>query len=173
MISRRTLLIALAPAMALVACGQQERGPVDSEVSPTSGADDEQTLPGERSLADETRTGPTRARQDASDISANRIPARFRGIWDYAQGDCDPDSDLRMEIGAKDIEFYEALGEVSKVEADGDAVLVTLEMEGEGESWEQTTRFVIVEKGASQRLITSETQDPATADGYVSRKCPA
>ncbi|MGB3805843.1 MAG: hypothetical protein WA936_01450 [Erythrobacter sp.] len=139
--------------LGLAACDQQEAGPVDSEVSPTSGADDEQTLPGERSLADETRTGPTRAAD-----AAGGIPRRFQGVWDYAQGICDPASDLRVEIEDDRITFYESLGEVDEVTVRSPSeVAVELDMEGEGESWENTLLLTLSDDG--------ETLTPRNADG--------
>ncbi|MGB3710539.1 MAG: hypothetical protein WA985_02505 [Erythrobacter sp.] len=139
--------------LGLAACDQQEAGPVDSEVSPTSGSDDEQTLPGERSLADETQTGPTRAAD-----AAGGIPRRFHGVWDYAQGTCDPASDLRVEIEDDRITFYESLGEVDEVTVrSASEVAVELDMEGEGESWENTLLLTLSDDG--------ETLTPRNADG--------
>ena len=58
---------------------------------------------------------------------ADTIPARFRGVWDNAEGTCAPASDLRMDIRAGEIEFYESLGEVTSVETEGpDSIVVSL-----------------------------------------------
>lgn len=154
----------LASLIILVACNQQEAGPVDSEVSPTSGADDEQTLPGERSLADETLTGPTRA---AGQLPG--IPTPFIGVWDVAEGRCMPSSDLRLEIEPQRITFYESVGSVTKVNPLGDdAVDVTLDMEGEGETWQNTLRLTLSDDGAILTPKDAGNQGDAT---IPRRKC--
>lgn len=159
------LSIAFAPLLVLAACDQQEAGPVDSEVSPTSGLDDEQTLPGERSLADETQTGPTRVAQ-----ALPGIPQPFLGVWDYSDGDgeCDPGSELLMEIEAQRITFYESVGTVESVRPQGEnAVSVELDMEGEGESWENTLMLSLSDNRATLR---SEDAGGADADDAIPRR---
>ena len=91
------------------------------------------------------------------------IPEQFRGVWDYAEGNCNPASDLRLEIGAVSIEFYESLGTVTGVTVESPtSILVELAMEGEGERWERTTRLVLSEDGAT--LTPSDVGDaPAAA----------
>lgn len=150
-----------ALTLALASCDQQETGPVDSEVSPTSGADDEQTLPGERSLADETQTGPTRAERQF-----DSIPEPFIGVWDYAEGRCMASSDLRMEIEPQRITFYESVGTVEEVTPRGeDEVAVALDMEGEGETWENTLLLTLSDDG---EILTP--QDAGGADNPMPRK---
>ena len=133
----------LTAALALISCDQQEAGPVDSEVSPTSGLDDEQTLPGERSLADPTATGPTRAAPQVA-----TVPARFHGEWDYAGGSCDPVSDLHLTIEPRQLVFYESVGTPTRIERTGSGeVTIALDMSGEGETWENTVQFRLADGG--------------------------
>ncbi|MGB7418656.1 MAG: hypothetical protein WA918_05705 [Erythrobacter sp.] len=151
--------------LALTACNQQEQGPVDSEVSPTSGLDDEQTLPGERSLADETLTGPTRA---AADL--DHIPQPFHGVWDSPDGSCDPASDLRVEIGARSITFYESIGSVERVTANAsDAVTVALDMQGEGETWKDTLILTLSNEGET---LTPRNADLSAQAALTLARCP-
>lgn len=90
------------------------------------------------------------------------IPERFRGVWDNAKGSCNPASDLRMEIGAVSIEFYESLGTVTNVTVESpDSILIDLAMEGEGERWTVKSRYVLSKGGAT--LTPSEAVDtPST-----------
>lgn len=149
----RNALLAATFALAMAGCEADPRAPVDSEVAPAGVEDDETLRPDERSLADETETGVTRA---ATGLQS--IPARFRGTWDYVEGDCDPASDLRMEVGERRILFYESVGEVTDIRpASDDAIIVTMELSGEGETWTETTRLRLEDGG--DRLI------PSMADG--------
>ncbi len=155
---------ALSVILVLSACNQQEAGPVDSEVSPTSGADDEQTLPGERSLADETETGPTRAARQLPGI-----PAPFVGVWDHVNGNCMPASDLRMEIEPQRITFYESVGTVREVSPLGeDAVGVRLDMEGEGETWDSTLRLTLSDDG---EILTPSNAGDHPEDALARKRC--
>ncbi len=150
-----------APAalIALSACAQDETAPVDNDVAPG-------TVQQDTSLADETEEGPTRAR----DLS--EIPERFRGIWDRPEGSCEQYSNFRVEIGAQEVAFYESTGEVQalRMETD-DALVVTLAMSGEGQSWEQTTRLKLSSDG--ERLSIEDSQDPGEDATDVRRRCDA
>ncbi|BDI61902.1 hypothetical protein MACH05_24620 [Qipengyuania nanhaisediminis] len=154
----------LLAAFALAACGSEpatnapEPAPVETAipVEPDGGIGD--------------GAGPP----DRLDTAlANRIPTRFHGVWDHVEGSCDAASDLRMEISGNEILFYESIGTVTGAAPDGDAVIVTLAMEGEGETWEQKTRLALVGEGESQRLETSDGDLPRTPDDYPSKRCPA
>ncbi|MEE4200724.1 hypothetical protein [Erythrobacter sp.] len=137
--------------------------------------------------ADETQAAPAIAEADApaaSDtsqaaapatkaIADDRIPARYHGAWDDVAGDCNPFSDLRMEIGSDEIMFYESMGRVTSVERAGEGILVELAMEGEGESWDQRTRFVVEGSGDDERLITLDENDADGVDPYPSKRCPS
>lgn len=109
-----------------------------------------------------TAAPPQGATPVASPTTAAAIPQPFRGAWDNAQGNCSPASELRIEIGAVSVEFYESLGTVTgvTVESPG-SIVVDLAMEGEGERWERRNRFVLSDDGAT--LTPSEVGGPATA----------
>ena len=86
------------------------------------------------------------------------IPERFRGVWDYVEGNCDPASDLRMTVLPREIEFYESHGRITGVMVGGpDIVTVELAMEGEGETWTMQRRFTLTEGG--NRLIPEALGD--------------
>ena len=99
------------------------------------------------------------------------IPARYRGVWDYAQGTCASNSDLRMEISAREILFYESVGQVTGVTAEGDDVIVALAMEGEGDTWDQRIRLSLTGSGAGEQLETSDGDAPPIVDDYPSKRC--
>lgn len=76
------------------------------------------------------------------------IPTQFKGVWDYVEGACLPESDLRMEIGSDEILFYESMGKLTGIELEGEnSIVLILAMEGEGERWEQKLRLSFGEDG--------------------------
>lgn len=111
--------------------------------------------------------------EDAAALSAGMIPARFQGVWDYEGGTCDPASDMRMEISGDEILFYESIGRVTGVKAEGDDVVVSFDMEGEGETWQQATRFSLVGEGEALRLHASDGEASKQTDEYPSKRCPS
>lgn len=150
-------LIACSFLLAVTACGNEPEAPAAEEtaipVEPDGGIGD--------------GAGPP----DVEATLANRIPTRFQGTWDHVEGTCSPDSDLRMEIGGAEILFYESVGTVTDVTSQGDDVIVTLAMEGEGETWGQKTRLSLVGEGSAQRLETTDGEQPETEDAYPSKRC--
>ena len=103
---------------------------------------------------------------------SDMIPTRFRGVWDKAQGTCTPASDLRMEIRAGEIEFYESLGEVTSVEAESpDSIIVSLAMNGEGETWTVTSRYVLSDDGAI--MTPYETENNPRYQPIPRKRCPS
>lgn len=110
--------------------------------------------------------------ETVTETLANRIPTRFQGVWDYVEGTCSPESDLRMEVSGGEILFYESIGMVTDVEAEGEDVVVSLAMEGEGETWEQELRLALVGTGEAQLLETSDGAKPRAADEYPNKRCP-
>lgn len=94
------------------------------------------------------------------------IPAAMLGVWDYVEGTCDPASDLRLEIAADHLLFYESYGTVQSVARDGDDVTVALAMEGEGETWEESLTYRLVEGG---EILESDTPAPM-GEGLLRRK---
>lgn len=149
--------------LGLAACGSEAEAPAD-----TAPAAEATAAPTDDSADDTGDAGET-----VEDALANRIPTRFQGVWDYVGGSCDPASDLRMEISGSEILFYESIGQVTGVSGEGDEIIVTLAMEGEGETWEQATRLALVGEGSDQRLETGDGEQPRTVDEYPSKRCPA
>ncbi|MAY20202.1 MAG: hypothetical protein CL955_06255 [Erythrobacteraceae bacterium] len=149
--------------LGLAACGSEAEAPAD-----TVPAAEATAAPTDDSADDTGDAGET-----VEDALANRIPTRFQGVWDYVGGSCDPASDLRMEISGSEILFYESIGQVTGVSGEGDEIVVTLAMEGEGETWEQATRLALVGEGSDQRLETGDGEQPRTVDEYPSKRCPA
>lgn len=91
-------------------------------------------------------------------VTAETIPAAFRAVWDYVEGSCDPASDLRVEIGPETMQFYESFGEVTRIEVAGPQdIVVSLAMEGEGETWEMARRFTLSDDG--RRLTPAAVGD--------------
>lgn len=141
-----TKRLRLMPALplALVAAGC-------SDPAPTETAPVETAIPVEPDGGIGDGAGPPMASRDA-------IPASFRGVWDIADGTCNPASDLRMDIRDDEIEFYESLGKVTSVEVESpDAIVVSLAMSGEGENWEVTSRYVLSEGGEVLTPFETET----------------
>lgn len=99
------------------------------------------------------------------------IPADFLGVWDYEKGTCDPGSDMRLDIGQDRFEFYESVGAVKAVRTEGEATVVDLAMEGEGETWEQSLRLVL--KDGGERLHVTEPGNASDTDAYPRKRCPA
>ena len=134
-----TKFIRLIPALSLVmaAAACSDPAPTDTETAPV-----ETAIPVEPDGGIGDGAGPPMASRDT-------IPASFRGVWDIANGACNPASDLRMDIRDDEIEFYESMGNVTSVEVENpDAIVVSLAMSGEGESWDVTSRYVLSEGGA-------------------------
>ena len=143
-------------SLAIAACQQPPASP-EAEATPAS-------------IPLTQASPPPAATAIASSTTASAIPQQFRGIWDYAQGNCNPASDLRLDIGAVSIEFYESLGTVTGVTVESPtSILVELAMEGEGERWEQTTRYVLSDDGAT--LTPSDVGDAPPAAPMPRKRC--
>ncbi|MDP4574289.1 hypothetical protein Q9K02_03950 [Qipengyuania sp. G39] len=98
------------------------------------------------------------------------IPPRFRGVWDFVEGSCAPASDLRIEIGEDSITFYESAGQLTGIEDSGTgSVIVTLAMEGEGETWEERRELVLEDGGA--RLLVLDPADPSAGRDLPRKRC--
>ena len=106
------------------------------------------------------------------EILKGEIPVRYHGVWDYVRGSCSADSDMRMEIGPRRITFYESVGNVAGVGQDGDDAIADLIMEGEGETWVESTRLSLVEKDGKMQLHTSDATKPRVIDKYPRKRCP-
>ncbi|MBI1402260.1 MAG: hypothetical protein GC147_03485 [Porphyrobacter sp.] len=153
-------LILLAPALlALAACGSPE---------PAPDAPDDTPIPVEPDGGIGDGAGPPAA-------LAGTIPARFQGVWDAEGGDCSPASETRLEVGPDRLEYYESLGTVTGVEpSEGADALVTLAMEGEGQSWTDTVRLQLGETEGRERLLLLPGPDSENLPRPLPRfRCPA
>jgi hypothetical protein len=106
-------------------------------------------------------------------IAAGEIPARFHGVWDAVTGTCDPASDMRVEVTARRIEYYESVGDVSGMGSEGDDAIADLVMEGEGETWVQPTRLSLETLPDGERLRISDALKPESPDDPLRERCPA
>ena len=132
----RFALTALA-AMALTACSQSGPDHDEPAIQPTA------------SVTPPPSTAP---------VQQAEIPERFRGVWDYVEGSCDPSSDLRIKILPRAIEFYESHGTITGVLVESpDVVIIELAMEGEGEKWTMQRRFTLEDGGT--RLLPEAVDD--------------
>ena len=158
------ILLTGSITLALAACSQDEVAPVDNDLVVENEGETEV-----RSVADEADSGPTRAGDDGTAPGA--IPTAFHGVWDFAEGTCDRASDLRLDVGARRIEFYESVGQVTGVRAQDDgAIIVDLAMEGEGETWEQSSRLEIADDGKT--LTFDDAADPENSRYSIRKRCP-
>lgn len=164
MIDIRHFLISLAALAIISGCSSQ----ADTEQSGTPAAIDA-PMPTESDGGIGDAAGPPR---NAAALASGTIPARFQGVWDYEGGSCDPASDLRSDISGDEIVFYESVGRVKNVAAKGNDVIVTLDMEGEGETWQKKIRLSLVGEGDTQRLHSTDGNAPKQTDRYPGKKCP-
>ena len=160
----RGILAVTVLGLAIAGCSGSEDAPAETPSAVES------PMPVEPDGGIGDGAGPPQA---SAAIANDLIPERFRGVWDYVEGSCNRNSDLRMEISGDEILFYESIGRVADVEAEGDAVIVTLDMEGEGENWQEKTRFSLSQRDGQPILSASEGDKPAIVDEYPSKKCPA
>ena len=162
MTTKVSLIFAL-PMLALAACGGE---PQQDTPDPATTA----------------AAMPEPAASPEPTLAANTIPARFHGVWDAETGTCDPASDLRLEIGAQTIGFYESQGTVTAADAsDPDVVSIQLAMEGEGDKWTQAMDLALEGEGADAVLYVRHQPDEqdmekGMAPGGVAlplKRCPA
>jgi len=97
----------------------------------------------------------------------NAIPARFLGQWGGVDGPCTPDSEMFLTIRPGTISFYESQGEVTAVRRGKPGIVVTLAMQGEGESWTSEYAMALIRGG--EQLATRELADTGT--GTTRRRC--
>lgn len=133
----KLLLAALPCALGLAACsGEADEGVTANENS--YGESDAAAAQAGEPAGDE---GP--GDQAAPQIArADYLASDYHGVWDHVDGTCDPLSEMRLEITADQLQFYESTGDITGVEreSNGDR-LVTVAMSGEGETWDATFRL--------------------------------
>ncbi|MXP27890.1 hypothetical protein GRI58_03510 [Porphyrobacter algicida] len=145
-------LILMAAMLTLAACSQQPSQSGDANNTPSPKAN----------------TAPT---QTAS-AAPNAVPAAFLGVWDGAKGHCDPDSDMRVEIGKQHLAFYESSGEVKQVTRDGPGTIeLTMAMDGEGEQWTQKMRFALSPDAHQMTASPVPADHPGMATAL--KRCPS
>lgn len=150
------ILLSLAPVLVLSACAEPVEPRDDSDLDlppPTQAAQSDE---------DPAEEGPVIA----------TIPARYLGVWDFEEGTCAPESDLRVEIEESEITFYESVGSVASVTTEEDDVIVDLAMSGEGESWDSKLRLSLVGEGENARLHTSDGAEPKAESDTPLKACP-
>ncbi|MCA1748673.1 MAG: hypothetical protein ABR601_00420 [Parasphingopyxis sp.] len=105
---------------------------------------------------------------EAEPVALEAMPEEFRGRWDFAIEDCDdPASEMRLEIGADEVQFYESSADLTAIERTGETSLtVDHHFTGEGEEWNETLGYELSEDG--ERLTVS------TPEGSLSirMRCP-
>ena len=157
-------ILTLSSALiALAACSPEAPQPPVEEPSET-GEVAAQTPPMDEPAAAEST--PNNAAMQASDT----IPAAFQGTWDFIEGSCALESDLRLEISPQQIVFYESLGTVKSVRIiDDQTVDVALAMEGEGETWERSERLTLDTNGS--QLIPSAGPGEESYNPLPRKRC--
>lgn len=152
-------LLLLAPALlALAACGSPEPSPDAPAKTP---------IPFEPDGGIGDGAGPPEA------VAETSIPQRFLGVWDA--GDCSASSEMRLEVTADRLEYYESVGTLTAIEAaSGGDVLATLAMSGEGQSWSDTVRLQLTEVDGREALLVLPGPDSDVELRPVPRlRCPA
>ncbi len=96
------------------------------------------------------------------------MPDEYLGRWDFTEETCaDPASEMRLDIAANEIRYYESAAVPTTIAADEDGILmVEHSFSGEGEEWTEMLAYELSEDG--QRLTVSQ------ADGSMSirMRCP-
>ncbi|RED17024.1 hypothetical protein [Parasphingopyxis lamellibrachiae] len=97
------------------------------------------------------------------------IPQAFQGRWDFTEDTCaDPGSEMRLDIEADRISYYESSATPETITQTGPGALtVDHRFSGEGEEWTETLAYSLSEDG--ERLTVT------SPDGSMSvrMRCPA
>ena len=161
------LSLVLGSALLLAACGaQQEDAATDPPPDPTP----EPTAAAAPPPA--AAPQPDFAASDAEAIRGGEIPPRYRGVWDAVSGSCHPSSDLRVEITARRIRFYESVGNVTGIGSRGADPIVALAMEGEGERWSRSLRMTLTGAPPEERLVLADALETPQGDPIPLARCP-
>lgn len=157
----RATLLALPLLLMLAACGSETAEPPAAPATAEVVTADTEGTPGDMAPA----------APPAATLTA--IPAAFHGVWDAESGSCELASDMRLEIAAGTIGFYESEGKVTTVtpQADGSAA-VDLAMTGEGESWNMGMVLSVRGDGDGRRLTVRDT-GAGTSEARTLKPCPA
>ena len=110
------------------------------------------------------------APKSAASAATATIPDPFRGVWDYVEGTCAPESDLRLDVQPSAVTFYATHGEVIRVDmADPFEMWLDLAMSGEGEEWTQSLGFYLRDGG--RRLEILDPDRPASNNILIRKRC--
>ena len=161
--SRLTFAFIMSPLLFVGACSEQSDAPAQEPSTAEAGAETGET--GETGENAVPASGITELADTAD--TADTIPASFHGIWDYVEGTCALESDLRMEISGGEILFYESIGTVTASVPDEGDVIVTLAMEGEGDTWVQAYRLTLSQ---DDQILNSEAIGEDFVGGPLPRK---
>lgn len=101
------------------------------------------------------------------------IPAAFHGEWHLRLEDCgSSSSDGRLVITGDQLTFHESSGEAVSIVSEAAGLTVRAVMNGEGETWEETYRFLLspdrnslVQPGSGGGDGVRRIRCPATAPG--------
>ena len=79
-------------------------------------------------------------------------------------------SDLRLNVGSRRIQFYASTGQVNGFEqVNADTIVVNLAMSGEGETWEDRTRMQLVDGGRT--LVTQDQTGYGSEQPLRRKRC--
>ena len=162
-------ILAATAILALAACSK--------DPEPTETADDFANRIGGAETTVPTPTGTPTSSLDApppapmAKLGAPKpVPAKFRGVWDFVDGTCARESDLRIEVGTNSVQFYESIGAVNGFEQpDENTVILNLALEGEGERWEERFRLSLVDGG--KFLEASEQSGYGSGQAMRRKRC--
>ncbi|MFO6446078.1 hypothetical protein ACLBKU_02935 [Erythrobacter sp. NE805] len=157
---------ALALVLMLAACGGEPQD--KAETAPAASA-----TPAGPAARPAPPAADGLSAEDAAAIAKGEIPARYHGVWDAVTGSCSPNSDLRIAVSARRVQFYESVGNVSAMGHTGPDAIADLVMTGEGEEWFQSTRFSLVETPEGERLTLTDAIEPGPQAPIPLRRCPA
>lgn len=97
------------------------------------------------------------------------IPVAFQGHWDFAEDTCqDPNSEMRLNITADRITYYESEATPTAITATGEnALTIDHQFSGEGDEWQETLGYGLSDDG--ERLTVT------SPDGSMSIRirCPS
>lgn len=136
--------------------GETDRIPYDTRS--VLGAAFEDALNGSLHVA--SKSTPSAEQQPATSVT---IPLAFVGEWNDDLNACGTDNDdSRLRIEPKRVRFYESDGDVRVVEViNSRAIKVTASFAGEGQTWADSTDFVLSRSG-----------EDLTSGGFTRHRCP-
>lgn len=162
------ILLLSAAVMALAACSSEPEEPTETadEFASRIGSSDALAPDAAPQSSLDTPPPPPMAKLG----SPKPVPAKFQGVWDFVDGSCAPESDLRIAVGASSVQFYESIGTINGFDQpDANTVILNLAMEGEGEKWEERFRLTLADGGAT--LQASEVSGYGAGQVMPRKKC--